>query len=160
MKLPYNRPEVAEGFNPPKFPFICIPTSLSGGEYSDFAGATRDSDHCKVQFSPPLSGPKLVVLDPELALFTPIHMWLSTGVRSIDHCTETLCGLRRVDVVDRACSEGLKNLIPGLLNSKKDPSDSQARFSCMLGTNLAMTPLKYLVVPGASHGIGHNLGPL
>ena len=102
----------------------------------------------------------MIILDPDLALYTPIDLWLSTGVRAIDHCTENICGLSRVEEVDKASTEGLTHLIPGLLKSKEDPSDAEARLHCMLGVNYAMTGLNYLVLPGASHGIGHNLGPL
>ena len=160
IKLPHNDRTKVGNANPPKFPFISVPTSLSGGEYSVYSGATRDSDHCKVQFSRPCSGPKIIILDPELALNTPIHMWLSTGVRAIDHCAETWSGLQRVERVDEACKEGLKRLIPGLLNAKASPLDPKARFDCMLGVCNSMTPLNLGVIPGASHGIGHNLGPL
>lgn len=160
VKLPYNLRSVAAGVKPPKFPFISVPTSLSGAEYSIYSGATRDSDHCKMQFSAPCEGPRVIILDPELCLHTPADFWLSSGVRAIDHCTESYCGLRRIKEVDKACVEGLKLLVPGLLNSKANPSNPEPRLECMLGVNHAMTPLRYLVFAGASHGIGHNLGPL
>lgn len=160
MKLPYNRIDDVGHVNPPKIPFISVPTSLSGSEYSLYSGATRDSDHCKFQFSRPCKGPRVIILDPKLALYTPVDFWTSSGVRAIDHCTESYSGFKRIKEVDEACIEGLKRLVPGLLNTKADPSDVKARFDCMIGANYAMTPLKYLVLPGASHGIGHNLGPL
>ena len=32
-----------------------------------------------------------VIFDPELSIHTPEWLWLSTGVRSVDHATEAIC---------------------------------------------------------------------
>lgn len=145
---------------PPKCPIICIPTSLSGGEYSDYAGVTRDSDHQKLQFSKPLKAPSLIILDANLALSTPMNIWLQSGVRAIDHCVESLISVKRDVESDEACEKGLHLLIQGLLSCKVDPSNMSARRDCQLGVNFAMVPLHRHIFPGASHGIGHMLGPL
>lgn len=159
MALPFStNPDVKA--NPPACPVICIPTSLSGGEYSDWAGVTRDSDHQKFQFSAPLKGPRLIILDAELALATPSGVWLASGVRSIDHCVETFCGLKRDEMNDDACVKGLQRLVPALLVSAGEPENVQARHEALLGVNYAMYCLYRKVLPGASHGIGHMLGPL
>ena len=158
MKLPHvSNPDVKA--NPPKCPVVCIPTSLSGGEYSDFAGVTRDSDHQKFQFSAPLKGPKLIILDSKLALTTPLNVWLQSGVRSIDHCMESFCQPSIDKSTEEACVEGLQCLVPGLLNAVRDSSDAKARHDCLLGIGFAMTPLNRHVLPGASHGIGMFLPP-
>lgn len=160
LKLPYNQPTADPNFAPPKFRFIAIPTSLSGGEYTDYSGATKDSDNMKIQFSPPLLGPKLIILDPELALHSPTRFWLSSGMRAVDHCTETLCSLKSNPGADAAAVQGLQRLIPGLLHTNANDADIGARLDCQLGVVHAMVPLHLKALPGASHGIGHNLGPL
>lgn len=162
MALPHASNLTAPA-NPPKCPIISIPTTLSGGEYSDFAGVTRDSDGQKFQFSNPLQGPRLIVLDANLALSTPLNIWLQSGCRAIDHCVESFCNLKRVVEVDDACVKGLQCLIPGLLICKADPSNAKARHDCQLGIPYAMTFMQFLhkgAMLGASHGIGHMLGPL
>lgn len=162
MALPHASNPTAPA-NPPKFPIISIPTSLSGGEYSNYAGLTRDSDSQKFQFSHPLKGPRLVILDATLALTTPLNIWLQSGCRAIDHCVESYCNLTRVPEVDIACVKGLQFLIPGLLQSKADPENADARHDCQRGVPHAMTFMHYLrmgAMLGASHGIGHMLGPL
>ncbi|MCJ1452104.1 hypothetical protein MMC28_002445 [Mycoblastus sanguinarius] len=159
LKLPHaSAPRIKA--NPPKCPVLSIPTSLSGGEYSDYAGATRDSDHQKFQFSFPLKGPRLIVLDTNLALNTPIRVWIASGVRAIDHCVEGFCGLKRDEICDEACVKGLQCLIPGLLTCAEDPENGRARHECQLGANYSMTLLPRGIPGGASHGIGHMLGPL
>ena len=141
-------------------PIISIPTTLSGGEYSDYAGCTDDLSGVKYQFSPPLKGPSLIILDAALTITTPIHTWLSTGLRAVDHCVETLCSLQSDFLADQAASRGLKRLIPGLLLTKAKPNDTDARYDCQLGVIDAMVPLNRKIYPGASHGIGHMLGPM
>lgn len=124
MKLPTTSNPDAPA-RPPKCPIICIPTSLSGGEYSDYAGVTRDSDNQKFQFSKPLKGPSLIILDANLALSTPMNIWLQSGVRAIDHCVESYVNLKRDAESDEACEKGLRSLVRGLLNCKADPSSAR-----------------------------------
>ncbi|KAG7111239.1 Dehydrogenase FUM7 like protein [Verticillium longisporum] len=76
----------------PSIPLICIPTTLSGGEYQAIAGATEEKKQQKMVFDP-IRDPDLVIQDPELCTTTPERIWLSTGIRAVDHCVETLCSL-------------------------------------------------------------------
>ena len=140
---------------------VAIPTSLSGGEYQALAGITRDdgSDE-KCGFLPPAKNPSLVILDPELTTTTPERIWLSTGVRAIDHCVETLCSLQSNEKGDAAAEKGLKRLVPGLIRTKHDMKDADARFETMMGVIEAMDAVGSGVPLGASHAIGHQLGPL
>lgn len=159
MALPHvSNPTVPA--KPPSCPIISVPTSLSGGEFSDYAGVTRDRDDQKFQFCKPLKGPRLIIMDANLALTTPLNIWLQSGFRAVDHCVESFCNLNCAAVIREACIKGLQCLIPGLLICKSDPSNAEARQKCQLGIPLALTPLHNVVLPGASHGIGHMLGPL
>ncbi|KAK7734378.1 hypothetical protein SLS57_000072 [Botryosphaeria dothidea] len=148
---------------PPRIPIISIPTSLSGGEYSDHAGGTNDQTRHKHSFGPnPPLGPRLIILSPQLATTTPPRFWLSTGIRAVDHCVETICSPYSSSTSDAAAAEGLRKLVPGLLRSAKDSdnTDLDARFKCQLGVRDAMQACKGGAPLGASHGIGHQLGPL
>ncbi|CAG8975422.1 hypothetical protein HYALB_00010369 [Hymenoscyphus albidus] len=150
--------------NPPTLPIINIPTSLSGGEYSPFAGATDLRTHHKASFSHPQMGADLIILDPRLSISTPAQIWLSTGIRAVDHCVEGLCSLDAnvSPATDASFAAGLKLLVPNLLITKKEWENEEARLGEMLGIVKAMGPLLgSTVIPmGASHGIGHQLGPL
>ncbi|KAL1631979.1 hypothetical protein SLS56_004184 [Neofusicoccum ribis] len=154
-----QRPDLA----PPRIPIITIPTSLSGGEYSDHAGGTNDQTRHKHGFGPnPPLGPRLIILSPQLATTTPPRFWLSTGIRAVDHCVETICSPHCSPASEAAAAEGLRKLVPGLLRSAKDTAntDLDARFKCQLGVRDAMQAVKGKAPLGASHGIGHQLGPL
>lgn len=103
-------------------------------------------------------GSKLIILDPELCLTTPEYHWLSTGIRSIDHCVEALCCLTATPASDERAENGLRLLAPSLLQCKADPSDVFARHKCQMGVNYAMYNVRAGVPMGGSHAIGHQLG--
>ena len=128
-----------EGLKPPCIPAISIPTSLSGGEYQSIAGGTDDKTNEKRLFEPPTKNPALVVLDPELTTTTPDWVWLSTGIRSVDHCVETLCSLLSNPKGDAAAEKGLGILIPALLKCKHNPKNLDARLQCQMGVIDAMS---------------------
>ena len=144
----------------PKMPLITIPTSLSGGEYFSLAGGTDDVTKHKVPFLHSGMGVNLVILDPELCTTTPEYHWLSTGVRSLDHCVEALCSLYGTEKSDQKAEEGLKLLVPSLLQCKKDPRDNAARHKCQMAVILGMENVRAGIPMGGSHAIGHQLGPL
>ncbi|TVY84468.1 Dehydrogenase [Lachnellula suecica] len=149
---------------PPKIPIIAIPTNLAGGEYIPFAGVTDHDDGTKYQIMGPIKGPALIILSGELALTTPVKTWLASGVRSVDHCVEALCTLRRPETgweeAEEAAIKGLQCLVPSLLKTKSDPTDVESRHVAQLGVKYSLVPLKNRVFKGASHAIGHFLGPM
>ncbi|TAQ90186.1 hypothetical protein B7494_g1483 [Chlorociboria aeruginascens] len=148
--------------NPCKIPVINIPTSLSGGEYNPFAGATdKRTDH-KEMFSHPSLIADLIILDPKLSISTPEKFWLSTGIRAVDHCVEGLCSTDQKvgEESDRDFSEGLRLLVPNLLITKKHWKETEPRLREMEGVVMAMKGLRIGLPMGGSHGIGHQLGPL
>jgi alcohol dehydrogenase class IV len=153
-------PTINKDLKPPTIRVIAIPTSLSGGEYQSIAGGTNDQTHEKCLFTPPARNPSLVILDPGLTTTTPSKVWLSSGVRAIDHCVETLCSLESNEKGDTSAVKGLKILIPSLLRTKRDPNDLDARFQSQMGVIQAMDAVGSGVPMGASHAIGHQLGPL
>lgn len=155
-------PDKRPNISPPTIPIISIPTSLSAGEYSNFAGATNDTTRRKHSFQAPLKGPQLIILDPELTITTPDAIWLSTGVRAVDHCVETLCAIAPAPdaETEELARKALGMLVPGLLRTKADRGDEEARLRCQLGSVDAMKACTGGVQLGASHGIGHQLGPL
>jgi alcohol dehydrogenase class IV len=72
---------------------------------------------------------------------------------------EALCSLQSNEDADAAARQGLEKLVPGLLRCKGDPKDIKSRLDCFLGSRDAMAALISGAPMGASHGIGHQLGP-
>jgi alcohol dehydrogenase class IV len=76
---------------PSKVRQISIPTTLSAGEFSPISGVTDERTKVKELFRHPDIVPKAVVLDPTVTRHTPMWLWLSTGIRAVDHCVEGIC---------------------------------------------------------------------
>jgi alcohol dehydrogenase class IV len=98
------------------------------------------------------------MLDPAVTVHTPEWLWLSTGIRAVDHCVEGICSGEANAFADAQALHGLALLTRGLPRVKADPGDLEARFDCQMGSWLSMGPLASGVPMGASHGIGYVLG--
>ena len=64
---------------------IAIPTTLSGGEFQPGGGCTDNRNKVKRSYRHPLLIPRVTILDPAPTVHTPMWVWLSTGVRAVDH---------------------------------------------------------------------------
>jgi maleylacetate reductase len=158
---PVKGPDGALGPPPCKAPTvrqIAVPTTLSGGEFSAISGVTDERTKTKELFRHPQIIPSAVVLDPAVTVHTPEWLWLSTGIRAVDHCVEGVCSAEAHAYGDAQALQGLSLLARGLPRVKAHPSDLEARLDCQMGTWLSMGPLASGVPMGASHGIGYVLG--
>ncbi len=136
---------------------IVVPTTLSGAEFSDLAGCVDPSTAVKQLFTAPRIGSAAVIFDPELTLHTPERLWLSTGVRALDHAVETLCSTAATPFTDANAIAAISLLARSLVATKADPTDLTARLDSQHAVWLSCAGLNR--VPwGASHGIGHQLG--
>jgi maleylacetate reductase len=143
---------------PSKVRQISIPTTLSAGEFSPISGVTDERTKVKELFRHPDIVPKAVVLDPAVTRHTPMWLWLSTGIRAVDHCVEGICSKEASPYGDASALHGISLLARGLPRVKDNPDDMEARLDCQLGSWLSMAPLVAGVPMGASHGIGYVLG--
>jgi maleylacetate reductase len=137
---------------------ISVPTTLSGGEFSAIAGVTDERTKVKELLRHPGIIPSAVILDPAITVHTPEWLWLSTGIRAVDHCVEGVCSNFANAYADAQALQGLALLSRGLPRVKADAKDLAARLDCQMGTWLSMGPLASGVPMGASHGIGYVLG--
>ncbi|MDP6343334.1 MAG: iron-containing alcohol dehydrogenase [Alphaproteobacteria bacterium] len=145
-------------YAPPEVRQIVVPTTLSGGEFNARAGITNTIEKLKQSFIHPGIIPISVILDPAVTVHTPQWLWLSTGVRAVDHAVETYCSLDANDYTDGAALQALRLLSEGLPRVKADPADLAARLQCQMGAWISMTGVVTGTRLGASHAIGHILG--
>ena len=145
----YDAPDVRQ---------IVVPTTLSGGEFNARAGITNSKLRLKQSFMHPGIIPISVILDPEVTLPTPEWLFLSTGVRAVDHAVETYLSIDANAYTDGACLQALRLLGEGLPRVKDDPTDLEARLKCLMGAWMSMTGVITGSRLGASHAIGHILG--
>jgi len=137
---------------------LAIPSTLSGGEFTPFAGCTDVRKRLKEGFFHPEMIPQAVILDPAITVHTPMQLWLSTGIRAVDHAVETLCSLHTQPLFEATCMHALRLLQHGLTRTKSDPADLDARLESMLGVWLSLIGIQAGAPMAASHGIGHVLG--
>ncbi|RJL05518.1 maleylacetate reductase [Paracoccus aestuarii] len=142
----------------PRVPQISIPTTLSAGEFSAIAGVTNEMTGVKDILRHPGLMPRVVILDPAVARHTPEDLFLSTGMRAVDHCVEGVCSAEANPLGDAQALHGLALLAGGMEAVKADPGNLAARLDCLLGAWMSMGPLASGVPMGASHGIGYVLG--
>jgi maleylacetate reductase len=135
-----------------------VPTTIAGGEFGAAAGVTNLRIRVKEMLRHDLTIPRAVILDPAITLHTPQWLFLSTGIRAVDHCVEALCSQEAHPYADAQALKGLSILAQGLPRVKADPHDLDARLDCQIGTWLSMGPSAAGVPMGASHGIGYVLG--
>jgi len=134
-------------------PHVAIPTTLSAAELSGSAGFSAEGTREKVGVSAPELRPAAVLYDAELAVHTPLALWLSTGLRAVDHAAETLLAEGEHPLPDAAAQDGLRRLRAGLRAVHAHPDDPAARTACQLGAWHA-----YLLPGPAARGLSHTLG--
>mmetsp|Transcript_29746 Transcript_29746/g.81482 ORF Transcript_29746/g.81482 Transcript_29746/m.81482 type:complete len:462 (+) Transcript_29746:81-1466(+) len=143
---------------------ITIPTTLSAGEFTWFAGCTNEAKKDQPGVTPkenylyPAALPAAIILDPAMAEHTPSWLLLSTGLRSVDHCVEALCSLAGNPYSDTMLKGALKLLVSGLRRIKVDPSDREAALDCQMAIFQTVQGCQSGPKCGASHAIGHILG--
>jgi maleylacetate reductase len=136
---------------------IVVPTTLSAAEFSNIGGVTDRSRGVKDLYMAKYSCAQAVILDPALTVHTPEWLWLSTGIRAVDHAVESICSRTPNPFVDANSAEGLRMLSASLRANKANPADLEMRLQSQLGVWLASVGIGR-VEWGASHGIGHQLG--
>ena len=136
---------------------VAVPTTLSGAEWANRAGVTDERSGRKRGFADPRTVPRVVVLDPEATVFTPETLWLSTGIRALDHAVEGFLFGGDHPITDVTGLEGARRLMEYLPLSGREPEERQTRLELQLAAWLsyfgpANTPM------GLSHELGRRLG--
>src|SRR5215468_1852929 len=149
-----RRPEVGA----PNVRSIAIPTTLSAGEFTGSAGCTDTARHVKESYRHPLMMPRSVILDPGITVHTPEWLFLSTGIRAVDHAVEDICSVNGQPIAEGASYHALRQLGRGLPAVKAESANLAARLDCQIGAWMSMVGSQTGVSKGASHGIGHVLG--
>ena len=144
--------------NPPSVSSVVIPTTLTAAEFKASAGCTDTLRQIKEMFIQPAAIPRTVIFDPAVTVHTPDWLWLSTGIRAVDHAVEDLCSINSKPLSEATSFHALRLLGAGLRATKNEPDNLDARLDCQLGAWMSMIGSAAGVMKGASHGIGHVLG--
>ena len=149
---------VVPPIKPPTVRQVSVPTTIAGGEFTSIAGVTNSRTKVKEMLRHELAIPRAVILDPAISVHTPEWLFLSTGIRAVDHCVEGICSREAHPYADAQAIKGLSMLTSGLARVKTNGRDLDARMDCQIGAWLSTGPLAAGVPMGASHGIGYVLG--
>ena len=149
---------VRPSYKPPSVASVIIPTTLSAGEFSDVGACTDTVRQVKELYAHPKAIPRTVIFDPSVTVHTPEWLWLSTGIRAVDHAVESLCSINSQPFSDATSLHALRLLGRGLRAVKAEPNNLSARLDCQLGAWMSFIGISAGVALGASHGIGHVLG--
>jgi alcohol dehydrogenase len=139
-------------------PQIHVPTTLSSGEYTPAAGMTGDIPGVKTYVADPRMAPFAIVLDPEVTLPTPPELWLSTGVKVVDHACEMLWGPRSHPFTDALAQEALRRIRRSLPETRSTHGSETlaARLDCQLAGWMSMAGIVNVRVH-LSHTLGHQI---
>jgi maleylacetate reductase len=149
-----DAPQRSRSMHPGKtLPHFALPTTLSVAELSGSAGFSAEGTREKVGVAAPQLIPTAVFYDASLAVRTPLPLWLSTGIRAVDHAVETLVAEGEHPLPDTGALEGLRRLKHALLAAHARPEDAEARTAGQLGAWFS-----YLLPSKAAAGLSHKLG--
>jgi alcohol dehydrogenase class IV len=138
---------------------IAIPTTLSAAEYTTGAGFTNEHGE-KTGVSSPELAPAGIILDAELTLATPERLWLSSGLRALDHAIENLYRPLVPPPMKVLCYSAIADLFQYLPESKANPQALHVRQKLQIAAWMSLWPLKLekYVALGLSHTLGYKLG--
>jgi alcohol dehydrogenase class IV len=137
-------------------PHIAVPTTLSAAELAAGAGYT-DAAGNKAGMRDPRLLPDAVIYDAELTLATPMPLWLSTGIRALDHAVEGFLADGLHPFSDVMALEAIRRLFDTLPRAKAAPSDVSVRTENQLAAWFSFT-LPGQSAGGLSHVMGKQIG--
>ncbi|KAK0510068.1 hypothetical protein JMJ35_007462 [Cladonia borealis] len=139
---------------------ITIPTTLSAAECTMIAGFTN-ADGQKTMVVAPELVPQVVIYDSVFGKETPQKLWLSTGIRALDHAVELLYHPYATEVPARSLVlTAIEQLFTNLPKYKADPKDEDIITGLQLASFASLYPIGTNVKGGLglSHGMGYALG--
>ncbi len=137
-------------------PHIAIPTTLSAAELAGGAGYTND-DGDKAGMRDVRLLLDSVIYDAELTLATPMNLWLSTGIRALDHAIEGFLADGGHPFSDVMALEAIRRLFDSLPRAKASPADLDVRNENQIAAWFSFT-LPSQSAAGLSHMMGKQIG--
>ena len=133
-------------------PHVAVPTTLSAAELAPGAGYTNEQGD-KAGMRDPRLMASSVIYDSELTLATPMQLWLSTGIRALDHAVEGFLAEGEHPFNDVMALDAIRRLFNSLPRAKAAPNDTGIRTENQLAAWFSFT------LPGASAtGLSHTMG--
>ncbi|KAI8679548.1 Fe-ADH domain-containing protein [Fusarium keratoplasticum] len=142
---------------------IAIPTTLSAAECTAGGGFTR-SDGTKLGFMHPSMGVGAIFYDASFARHTPKRLWLSTGLRAVDHAVETVYHPNASEVPWKALAQWalavLVECLPAAdkIHGSDTADDITTKLQLAAFASSGLRGSNFRDGMGLSHALGHALG--
>lgn len=137
-------------------PHVALPTTLSAAELAAGAGYTDEAGN-KAGMRDPRLLPDVAIYDADLTLATPLALWLSTGIRALDHAVEGFLAEGLHPFSDVTALEAIRRLFDALPRAKAAPRDTGVRTENQLAAWFSFT-LPAQSAGGLSHVMGKQIG--
>jgi alcohol dehydrogenase class IV len=139
---------------------IAVPTTLSAAEYTHAGGVTDESTRVKSGVYDMRVLPRTVIIDPALTLATPDWLWVSTGIRALDHAIECAYAIRHQPISDALAAKSIALFVEHLKASISTQGDEQLahRGHCQFASWYSIYGAMNTRF-GLSHLLGHQIGP-
>jgi alcohol dehydrogenase len=139
---------------------IAVPTTLSAAEYTHAGGVTDESTRVKSGVYDPRVLPRTVINDPRLTLSTPDWLWVSTGIRALDHAIECAYAIRHQPISDALAAKSIALFVEHLKPSITTQGEEQLahRGNCQFASWYSIYGAMNTRF-GLSHLLGHQIGP-
>src|ERR1700722_12179908 len=139
---------------------IAVPTTLSAAEYTHAGGVTDESTRVKSGVYDMRVLPRTVINDPALSLSTPDWLWVSTGIRALDHAIECSYAIRHQPISDALAAKSIALFVEHLHASITTKGDEQLahRGHCQFASWYSIFGAMNTRF-GLSHLLGHQIGP-
>ena len=158
---PIDSAKVAIGMLPHReITHIAVPTTLSAAEYTFAGGVTDESTRVKGGVYDPRATPRTVIADPWLCAETPDWLWVSTGMRALDHAIECSYAIRHQPISDALAAKSIALLVkhlPASIRTKGEESVAH-RGHCLTASWFSIFGAMNTRF-GLSHLLGHQIGP-
>ena len=144
-------------------PYIAIPTTLSAAECTTTAGMTSPEGHkTGAALKDSEWVPKVIIYDGETAMHTPKDLFVSSGMRAVDHAVE-LQYLEGAPEFQKQLAltavSDLVEILPLIQREEGSETDQRnLRVQALLAAFRSLFPVISLRSIGMSHSFGHALG--
>jgi maleylacetate reductase len=132
-------------------PHVAVPTTLSVAELAAGAGYTDEAGN-KAGMRDARQLPDVVIYDAALTIATPIALWLSTGIRALDHAVEGILADGLHPFSDVMALEAIRRLFDSLPRAKAAPGDVDVRTENQLAAWFGYT------LTASASGLSHTMG--
>ena len=138
---------------------IAVPTTLSAGAFTPGGGVTDEATRLKRAVIDPRIQPCVVIHDPELCVATPDELWISTGIRVLDHAIEAIYAKRAHPLSSALAVRAIRMSVEHLPKSLgSTPSHIAHRGECLDAAWFSLYGA-FSTGLGLSHALGHQIGP-